>query len=59
MFRGWGSSIAKAYNAIYNESTAAIEARQKENEEQNVSEKEEYDEDDDEGSDGGEADDEK
>lgn len=34
MFRGWGSSIAKAYNAIYNESAAAIEARQKENEEQ-------------------------
>ena len=30
MFRGWGSSIAKAYNAIYNESAAAIEARQKE-----------------------------
>lgn len=30
LFRGWGSSIAKAYNAIYNESAAAIEARQKE-----------------------------
>lgn len=35
MFRGWGSSIAKAYNAIYNESAAAIEARQKENEDSN------------------------
>lgn len=35
MFRGWGSSIAKAYNAIYNESAAAIEARQKESDDPN------------------------